>query len=55
MLHDAQSDTSGLKDTTNSDESAGAKIWSIYISEAEKYDKALVERWRSDMEGILIF
>ncbi|KAJ7653027.1 hypothetical protein B0H17DRAFT_993754, partial [Mycena rosella] len=55
MLDDAQRDSSGLKDTPNNDESAGAKIWSVYISEAEKYDKALVERWRSDMEGILIF
>ncbi|KAJ7224687.1 hypothetical protein GGX14DRAFT_540123 [Mycena pura] len=27
----------------------------VYISEAEKYDKALVEGWRSDMEGLLIF
>ncbi|KAJ7138568.1 hypothetical protein C8R46DRAFT_813180, partial [Mycena filopes] len=30
-------------------------IWTIYISEAEKYDKALVESWKSDMEGMLIF
>ncbi|KAJ7470178.1 hypothetical protein B0H11DRAFT_1991106 [Mycena galericulata] len=37
------------------DELAGAKLWSIYISEAEKYDKALVERWKADMEGMLIF
>ncbi|KAJ7728462.1 hypothetical protein B0H16DRAFT_241114 [Mycena metata] len=37
------------------DEAAGAKLWSVYISEAEKYDKALVESWKSDMEGILIF
>ncbi|KAF8198728.1 hypothetical protein K438DRAFT_1436119, partial [Mycena galopus ATCC 62051] len=29
--------------------------WAAYISEAEKYDKALVERWRSDMDGLLIF
>ncbi|KAJ7616413.1 hypothetical protein FB45DRAFT_687519, partial [Roridomyces roridus] len=29
--------------------------WAVYISEAEKYDKALVERWKSDMEGLLIF
>jgi hypothetical protein len=27
----------------------------VYISEAEKYDKALVESWRSDMDGLLIF
>ncbi|KAJ7432156.1 hypothetical protein FB451DRAFT_958158, partial [Mycena latifolia] len=32
-----------------------AKLWGVYISEAEKYDKALVEGWKSDMEGFLIF
>ncbi|KAJ7456182.1 hypothetical protein FB451DRAFT_1008798, partial [Mycena latifolia] len=31
------------------------KLWAVYISEAEKYDKALVESWKSDMEGMLIF
>lgn len=31
------------------------KIWSVYLSQAEKYDKALVETWKSDMAGILIF
>ncbi|KAJ7737321.1 hypothetical protein B0H16DRAFT_1243372, partial [Mycena metata] len=29
--------------------------WAVYISEAEKYDKSLVESWKSDMEGMLIF
>ncbi|KAJ7438063.1 hypothetical protein FB451DRAFT_972620, partial [Mycena latifolia] len=29
--------------------------WAVYVSEAEKYDKALVESWKSDMEGMLIF
>ncbi|KAJ6458835.1 hypothetical protein C8R47DRAFT_924563, partial [Mycena vitilis] len=29
--------------------------WAVYVSEAEKYDKALVESWKSDMEGLLIF
>ncbi|KAJ7135100.1 hypothetical protein C8R46DRAFT_649609, partial [Mycena filopes] len=37
------------------DESASAKLWGVYVSEAEKYDRALVESWRSDMEGMLIF
>ncbi|KAJ7665748.1 hypothetical protein B0H17DRAFT_1336463 [Mycena rosella] len=32
-----------------------AKLWSVYGSEAEKYDKALVESWRGDMDGMLIF
>ncbi|KAF7361266.1 hypothetical protein MSAN_01158900 [Mycena sanguinolenta] len=32
-----------------------AKIWSVYISEAEKYDKALADSWRGNMNGMLIF
>ncbi|KAJ6462286.1 hypothetical protein C8R47DRAFT_993149, partial [Mycena vitilis] len=28
--------------------------WAVYISEAEKYDRALVESWKNDMEGMLI-
>ena len=32
-----------------------ATIWSIYLSHAAKYDKALVESWNGDMDGILIF
>jgi hypothetical protein len=27
----------------------------VYVSEADKYDKALVESWKNDMEGMLIF
>ncbi|KAJ6612976.1 hypothetical protein B0H10DRAFT_1806465, partial [Mycena sp. CBHHK59/15] len=30
-------------------------MWSIYVSEAERYDVALVESWKADMEGMLIF
>ncbi|KAF7368595.1 hypothetical protein MVEN_00183300 [Mycena venus] len=37
------------------EEMASAKLWAVYISEAEKYDKALVESWKADMEGLLIF
>ncbi|KAF7341583.1 hypothetical protein MSAN_02055400 [Mycena sanguinolenta] len=36
-------------------EEACAKIWSIYVGEAERYDTALVESWKADMEGMLIF
>lgn len=32
-----------------------SKIWSIYISEADKVDKALAASWKGDMDGILIF
>ncbi|KAJ6617317.1 hypothetical protein B0H10DRAFT_1733805, partial [Mycena sp. CBHHK59/15] len=31
------------------------KLWAVYTSEAERYDAALVESWRGDMEGLLIF
>ncbi|KAJ6480550.1 hypothetical protein C8R47DRAFT_1136145 [Mycena vitilis] len=36
-------------------EDAAAKLWAVYVGEAEKYDKGLVESWKSDMEGMLIF
>ncbi|KAF5333805.1 hypothetical protein D9758_015239 [Tetrapyrgos nigripes] len=37
------------------DDQACAKMWSIYIREVERYDKALVEGWKGDMEGMVIF
>ncbi|KAJ7438769.1 hypothetical protein FB451DRAFT_1107509, partial [Mycena latifolia] len=37
------------------DEAAGGKMWAVYVAEAEKYDRGLVESWKSDMEGMLIF
>ncbi|KAJ7278828.1 hypothetical protein C8J57DRAFT_1304640 [Mycena rebaudengoi] len=43
------------KDHDPSHEAATAKLWTVYISEAEKYDKGLVASWRSDMDGMLIF
>ncbi|KAJ6563015.1 hypothetical protein DFH09DRAFT_1315646 [Mycena vulgaris] len=36
-------------------EAAAAKLRVVYVSEAEKYDKGLVESWKSDMKGMLIF
>jgi hypothetical protein len=36
-------------------DAGAAELWSIYLSQAEMYDKALVESWRDDMQGILIF
>ncbi|KAJ7466654.1 hypothetical protein B0H11DRAFT_2197567 [Mycena galericulata] len=36
-------------------EEACANIWSIYVGEAERYDAAVVESWKADMEGMLIF
>ncbi|KAJ7157350.1 hypothetical protein C8R46DRAFT_1225946 [Mycena filopes] len=37
------------------DAAHGRKVWSIYLAQAKKYDKALVESWRDNVTGILIF
>ncbi|KAJ7777756.1 hypothetical protein B0H14DRAFT_2538604 [Mycena olivaceomarginata] len=37
------------------EKAAAAKLWAVYVGEAEKYDKALVESWKKDMDGLLIF
>ncbi|KAF7365729.1 hypothetical protein MVEN_00446700 [Mycena venus] len=52
MSNAKKADISGQRYTTSS---AASKLWAVYISEAEKYDKSLVESWKSNMEGILIF
>jgi len=41
-------------DAEDYDERA-SKFWSVYVEEAESYDKAQVETWKDDMEGIIIF
>ncbi|KAF7351982.1 hypothetical protein MVEN_01160400 [Mycena venus] len=38
-----------------SEEAAASKLWAVYVLGAEKYDKSLVESWKSDMQGMLIF
>jgi hypothetical protein len=43
------------RNSTSYDGSPSSKIWSLYISEAEKHDRALAESWKGDMDGILIF
>ncbi|KAJ7145553.1 hypothetical protein C8R44DRAFT_972628 [Mycena epipterygia] len=54
-MADGKKGKAWTKVTNSSDEAAAAKLWAVYISEAEKYDKALVESWKADMEGMLIF
>ncbi|KAJ6460441.1 hypothetical protein DFH09DRAFT_1383251 [Mycena vulgaris] len=49
------SDDANTKYTEAESEAACAKLWAIYVSEAEKYDKRLVESWKGDMDGMLIF
>jgi len=41
------------KGSSRSDTSG--KVWSVYLSEADKHDKALADNWKGDSEGILIF
>ncbi|KAJ7175349.1 hypothetical protein C8R46DRAFT_62942 [Mycena filopes] len=36
-------------------DAAAAKLWEVYVTEAEKYDEGLVDSWKKDMEGLLIF
>ncbi|KZV70894.1 hypothetical protein PENSPDRAFT_752164 [Peniophora sp. CONT] len=31
------------------------QFWSLYLSDAEKHDRLRAERWKGDMDGILIF
>ncbi|CAK5265972.1 unnamed protein product [Mycena citricolor] len=33
----------------------GNKLWGVYISEAQSSDKGLIDGWRSEMDGLLIF
>jgi hypothetical protein len=53
--YSSSSATNSNTTSVASDEAAASKLWAIYISEAERYDKSLVESWKSDMEGMLIF
>jgi hypothetical protein len=44
-----------LKTNELNEDGPAANLWAGYIAEAERYDKGLVESWKSDMEGMLIF
>ncbi|KAF5365211.1 hypothetical protein D9758_005445 [Tetrapyrgos nigripes] len=37
------------------DDEACAKLWSVYIGEAQRYDEELLKGWKQDMEGTLLF
>ncbi|KAJ7710562.1 hypothetical protein B0H17DRAFT_970104, partial [Mycena rosella] len=52
---EGQTRRDGVNYTTAENSESCARIWSIYVGEAERYDKALVESWKADMEGMLIF
>ncbi|KAF7344266.1 hypothetical protein MVEN_01717900 [Mycena venus] len=54
-MQSSETTETGAGEQKYRDESAATKLWAVYISEAEKYDKALVNSWRSDMDSLLIF
>ncbi|KAF5346136.1 hypothetical protein D9758_009936 [Tetrapyrgos nigripes] len=41
--------------SSKSDEEACSKLWDVYISEAKRYDLSLLEGWKKDMDGMLLF
>ncbi|KAF5355359.1 hypothetical protein D9758_006110 [Tetrapyrgos nigripes] len=41
--------------SSTSDEDACFKLWNMYIIQAQEYDKSLLEGWKSDMDGMLLF
>jgi Family of unknown function (DUF6535) len=57
--HECQLTTVAGRVGRNASESKGSdtsgKVWSVYLSEAERQDRALAENWKGDTEGILIF
>ncbi|KAJ6471807.1 hypothetical protein C8R47DRAFT_743984 [Mycena vitilis] len=55
MLDVEQVSAATGKEPDASEEAAASELWAVYVSEAEKYDRSLVESWRGDMEGMLIF
>jgi hypothetical protein len=32
-----------------------SKMWALCISQTDKHDTAMAERWKSDMDGILLY
>lgn len=40
---------------TSKGSDTSGKVWSVYLSEADRLDRALAENWKGDTEGILIF
>jgi hypothetical protein len=47
--------TAGVGRSASKGSDTSGKVWSVYLSEAERQDRALAENWKGDTEGILIF
>ncbi|KAF5364748.1 hypothetical protein D9758_009306 [Tetrapyrgos nigripes] len=39
----------------SADDESCSKLWSIYIDEAQRYDEKLLQGWKEDMAGMLLF
>jgi hypothetical protein len=50
-LHSARTGSQSSK----SDEEACSKLWDVYVGEAKRYDMSLLEGWKKDMDGMLLF
>ena len=44
-----------VKSTENEYIDSSAQLWGVVLKEGEKYDKALAESWKGDMDGIIFF
>lgn len=47
--------TSTNRAQSGASSAAASAIWGLYLDEARSVDVASVERWKGDMEGLLIF
>ncbi|KAI0262795.1 hypothetical protein BC834DRAFT_971859 [Gloeopeniophorella convolvens] len=52
---DIASDSDTAESNTAEYDERAAKLWSVYVQEGENHDKAMIETWKDDMEGIIIF
>jgi hypothetical protein len=44
-----------LATLTGDDPSSSLTMWTFSIAHADKHDRDMVERWKDDMDGILIY
>jgi Family of unknown function (DUF6535) len=52
---DSNPKTGSSSRKANDYDERAVKLWSVYTKEAESHDKALIETWKDDMEGVIIF
>ncbi|KAF5345887.1 hypothetical protein D9758_011404 [Tetrapyrgos nigripes] len=54
--NEKQPDTDGVgRFKPTADDDACFKLWNMYLSQAHEYDKTLLEGWKKDMDGMLLF